>query len=246
VSPRSRRSLQRPTTVHAGNADRPLEVYRFLRDEAAAQFMQFIPIVERENATGANEGTELTPRSVSSEQYGEFLVAIFDEWVTSDVGRVHIQMFEVTLGTYLGAPSTLCIFSRTCGEAVALEHNGDLYSCDHFVEPQHLLGNITETPVVELVASPKQRRFGLDKFSSLPRFCRECDVLSLCYGGCPKDRVATTPDGEPGLNVLCAGFKRFFRHTHLPMLQMAELLQAGRRAADVMRFAEFDDTAPLV
>ncbi|MBK8175855.1 MAG: anaerobic sulfatase maturase [Rhodospirillales bacterium] len=233
-------------TVHAGNAEHPLEVYRFFRDEVGAAFIQFIPIVERDNATGDNEGTALTDRSVTGEQYGAFLVAVFDEWLANDVGRVHVQIIEVTLGTFFGSASTLCIFSPTCGNSVALEHTGDLYSCDHFVEPRYLLGNITSEPMIDMVASPRQRSFGRSKLLSLPRYCRECDVLALCYGGCPKDRMATTPDGEPGLNVLCAGYKRFFRHVHLPMRQIVELRLSGRPASDVMRIQQFDDSAPLV
>lgn len=231
-------------TIHAGSADRPLDVYRFFRDEAGAEFVQFIPIVERDNPIGANEGTALTPRSVDGERFGAFLVAIFDEWASRDVGRVYVQMFEVTLGAYLGAASTLCIFSPTCGASVELEHNGDLYSCDHFVEPRYRLGNILQTPLAELLASPQQRRFGRDKLTSLPGYCRGCEVLALCWGGCPKDRVAVTPDGEPGLNHLCAGYKRFFTHADPVMRRMAALLRAGLPAALVMQ--PFDDTAPLV
>jgi uncharacterized protein len=233
-------------TVHAGNAAHALEVYRFFRDEAQVPFLQFIPIVERDNATGDTVGSALTPRSITAAEYGEFLVEIFDEWVSRDVGSMHVQIFEVTLGTHIGAASTLCIFSPTCGGSVALEHTGDLYSCDHFVEEPHRLGNILQTPIADLVDSPRQRQFGRSKLLSLPRQCRECDVLALCYGGCPKDRTAVTADGEPGLNHLCAGYRRFFRHVDLAMRQMASLRRCGRAPAEIVFLQPEDDSAPLV
>ena len=223
------------TCVSSANVDQPLEVYRFLRDEIGARFIQFIPIVERDNETGFQQGTVLTARSITGKQYGEFLIAIFDEWLRRDVGRVFVQMFDTALGRWLGAPGGLCVFQETCGLALAMEHNGDLYSCDHFVEPDYLLGNIRQTPMAELVGSPKQRKFGLGKRASLPRYCRECPALFACNGGCPKDRTDTTPDGEPGLNHLCTGFKAFFTHIEGPMRQMAELLRHNRPAADIMK-----------
>ncbi len=231
------------TTVHAANADHPLAVYRFLRDEIGAQYMQFIPIVERANATGYQEGDAVTERSVSGAQYGAFLCAIFDEWVRHDVGRVAVQIFDVALAAWSGQRPGLCVHEETCGNALALEHNGDLFSCDHFVEPKHRLGNIQEIPLVELVASEQQRQFGLDKAATLPRQCRACDVRFVCNGGCPKDRVLTTPDGEPGLNYLCAGYLRFFRHIDRPMRLMAAELAAGRPPAGVMRLLRREDEA---
>lgn len=223
------------TTVHAGNAQHPLEVYRFLRDEVGAQFMQFIPIVERDNDTGFQEGEAVTNRSLTGAQYGEFLCAIFDEWVRRDVGRVFVQIFDVALAAWSGQRPGLCIFEETCGNALALEHNGDLFSCDHFVEPRYRLGNIREIPLVDMVASDFQRQFGLDKRDTLPRFCRECDVRFVCNGGCPKDRILDTPDGEPGLNYLCDGFKRFFHHIDRPMQMMAAELRAHRPPANIMQ-----------
>lgn len=222
------------TTVHAANADKPLELYRFLRDEVKTQFIQFIPIVERANETGFQEGNTVTDRSVTAEQYGRFLITIFDEWVRRDVGRVFVQMFDVALGNWLGAPPTLCIFAPTCGNALAIEHTGDLYSCDHFVEPNYLLGNINDMPMIELVASDKQRQFGRDKLETLPRYCRECEVRFACHGGCPKNRFIETPDGEAGLNYLCAGYKAFFNHIDPFMWMMIDLLQQRRLAADIM------------
>lgn len=220
--------------VNAANVEHPLEVYRFLRDEIGAEFMQFIPIVERENTTGFQEGTALTSRSISGEKYGRFLIAIFDEWVQQDVGKVFVQMFDTALGRWLGAPGGLCVFQETCGLALALEHNGDVYSCDHYVEPHYRLGNLLDTPLVELAGSPEQQRFGLEKRESLPRTCRECPVLFACNGGCPKDRTDLTPDGEPGLNHLCTGFKTFFTHVDEPMRMMAKLIKMRRHPAEVM------------
>lgn len=240
-------------TVHAANADHPLEVYRFFRDTLQITYMQFIPIVER--ATGemlplANQGwgerpgavrplyTQnggfVTERSVGAEQFGRFLIAIFDEWVQRDVGTVFVQTFDVALGSWLGQHN-LCIFSPTCGNAVALEHNGDLYCCDHYVEPEYLLGNIRQQPMAKLVASKKLRAFGQHKLDSLPKYCLECDVRFACHGECPRNRFITTPDGEPGLNYLCAGYKLFFKHIGPSMKIMAGLLRQGRWADEIMK-----------
>ncbi|MCB9152909.1 MAG: anaerobic sulfatase maturase [Caldilineae bacterium] len=262
-------------TLHAANADHPVEVYRFFRDDLGAQFIQFIPIIERVEpeqieaalATGATlqagqpvpiapapwsswhdrplytqSGTMVTDRSIRPEQYGHFLNAVFDEWVRRDVGTVYVQLFDVTLGAYVGQYS-LCIHSPTCGLALALEHNGDLYSCDHFVEPDYLLGNIREQHMIELVASPQQVRFGQDKMDTLPGYCRTCDVRFACHGGCPKDRFISTPDGEPGLNYLCAGYKLFFHHVDGPMRTMADLLRQGRYADEIMAMQAQQDAA---
>ncbi|MCB0257666.1 MAG: SPASM domain-containing protein, partial [Anaerolineae bacterium] len=187
-------------------------------------------------------GTMVTDRSIRPEQYGHFLNAVFDEWVRRDVGTVYVQLFDVTLGAYDGQYS-LCIHSPTCGLALALEHNGDLYSCDHFVEPDYLLGNIREQHMIELVASPQQVRFGQDKMDTLPGYCRTCDVRFACHGGCPKDRFISTPDGEPGLNYLCAGYKLFFHHVDGPMRTMADLLRQGRYADEIMAMQAQQDAA---
>lgn len=232
-------------TVHAKNADHPLEVYRFFRDDLGTRHIQFIPIVERVNSDGRTrfqEGSTVTDRSVTAEQWGRFLTTIFDEWVRRDVGTVFVQMFDAALASWVGAPPSLCIFSETCGDAVALEHTGDLYSCDHFVEPKHLLGNIAETPLAELVASPQQRAFGAAKRDTLPRYCRECPVRFACHGECPKNRFILTPDGEPGLNYLCAGYKGFFTHIDKPMRIMADLLRQGRYADEAMGILAADET----
>jgi uncharacterized protein len=170
---------------------------------------------------------------VGARQFGRFLTTIFDEWVHRDVGKVFVQTFDAALGSWLGLHS-LCIFSPTCGEALALEHNGDLYSCDHYVEPDYRLGNIRDTPLLEMVASEKQRKFGRDKLDTLPDYCRKCDVLFACNGECPRNRFIETPDGEPGLNYLCEGYKMFFRHITPEMTTMASLLRQNRYADEIM------------
>jgi len=218
-------------TIHAANADHPLKFYRFFRDELRAQYLQLIPIViPHPNSTNS----PVTEHSVRPEQYGRFLIGIFDEWVRRDVGRMFVQFFDGVLASYLRGYSTLCVLQPTCGEGMALEHNGDLYSCDHFVDPPHLLGNLLSTPLVEMVASEQQRAFGRAKSDMLPRYCRECEFLFTCHGECPKNRLLATPEGEPGLNYLCAGLKAFFRHTEQPMRMMAELLRRGQDADNVM------------
>jgi uncharacterized protein len=221
-------------TVNAVNSRRPLEVYRFFRDELKARFIQFIPIVEKRGDAGSREGLPVTDRSVRPDLYGRFLIDIFDEWVRRDVGAMFVQFIDGVLASYLRGTSTLCVLQPSCGLGVALEHNGDVYSCDHFVDPRYLLGNISETPLGELVSSEKQKQFGAAKSASLPRHCRECRFLFTCHGECPKNRLLETPDGEPGLNWLCEGLKAFFAHTEKPMRIMADLLRSGRNADEIM------------
>lgn len=221
-------------TVHQANADHPVEVYRFFRDAVGAQFVQFIPIVQRDNETGYQEGTVLTAHSVTAQQYGDFLIGVFDEWVRRDVGQVYVEIFDVALAAWMGQRPGLCIFEPTCSLGLAMEHNGDLYACDHFVEPRYRLGNIVETPLVELVASEAQRKFGQDKRDTLPQQCRDCEVRFICNGGCPKNRIAVTADGKPELNHLCAGYKAFFTHIDRPMRMMVEELRQHRAPANVM------------
>lgn len=223
-------------TVHAANAPHPLAVYRFLRDEVGAQHLQFIPIVERDEA-----GDRVTERSVTGRAYGEFLIAIFDEWVRQDVGRIYVQIFEEALAAWAGYQPSLCIFQERCGGALALEHNGDLYACDHYVEPGFRLGNIIDVPLATLASSPQQQRFGAAKQETLPRYCLDCDVRFICNGGCPKERFIQTPDGEPGLNYLCEGYRAFFRHIDSPMRLMARELQARRSPANVMRLLALEE-----
>ena len=228
-------------TVNRKNADHPLKVYRFFRDELGAHYIQFIPIVERDNESGFQEGNRVTDRSVRPDQWGRFLMEIFDEWVKKDVGRTFVLNFDGALAGWLGRAGTVCIFGPTCGLGLALEHNGDLYSCDHFVEPDYYLGNILKTPMIDLVASEKQRKFGQDKKDTLPRYCRECEVRSICNGECPKNRFIETTDGEPGLNYLCSGYKAFFQHADKPMRIMADLIRRGRPAEEVMGILEMEE-----
>ncbi|MGD0741066.1 MAG: anaerobic sulfatase maturase, partial [Terracidiphilus sp.] len=226
------------TTVHRANADSPLEVYRFLRDNGSG-YMQFIPIVERIAHQVTDEGLRLispdfagaakvAPWSVEPRQFGRFLCTIFDEWVRRDVGRTFVQLFDVSLETWSGMEASLCIFRKQCGAALAIEHSGDLYSCDHFVYPENRLGNIMESAMAALAGSEQQQKFGEAKESTLPRYCRECDVRFACNGECPKHRFLTTPDGEPGLNYLCAGYKMFFHHVDPAMRFMVAELAAQR------------------
>jgi uncharacterized protein len=239
------------TVVHRKNSYFPLEVYRFLK-EIGSRFMQFIPIVERLAAVSDPHGlvlvapahevkAKVSPWSVEALQFGKFLSAIFDEWVRQDVGRYFVQAFDVALESWLGAEQSLCVFHKTCGKALVLEHNGDLYSCDHFVYPENKLGNILEQPLQTLVNSPEQRKFGLDKQDTLPRYCRECEVRFACNGECPKHRFIRTPHGEPGLNYLCAGYKVFFKHIDPHMRFMAEELRRKRPPANVMEWTRLQD-----
>jgi uncharacterized protein len=238
------------TTLHAANASRGAEVYSFLRDECGARFIQFIPIIERvpeaeldgttpwsswrDRPLYVQQGTVVTGRSISGEQYGRFLIDVFEEWVRRDVGEVYVQMFDVALANWFGEPPGLCVHSETCGLALALEHNGDLYSCDHFVEPDYNLGNISETPMIELIASQRQQDFGQAKLETLPKQCLDCDVRFACHGGCPKDRFIDTADGEPGLNYLCEGYLSFFHHIDRPMRTMCELLAQSRAPSEIV------------
>jgi uncharacterized protein len=241
-------------TVNAANQHHGRRVYAFFRDELGADWIQFIPIVERateDTVPLANlgwsdlsgqarilytqTGTVVTNRSVGGRQYGQFLIDVFEEWVRRDVGMVFVQMFDVTLDAYFGR-YTLCIHAPTCGLGPALEHNGDMYACDHYVEPDYFLGNIHQTHMLDLVASPKQRKFGQDKLDTLTSQCENCEFRPLCNGGCPKDRFADSRDGEAGHNYLCAGLELFYRHTRPAMEKMVALLREGRPAAHVMEW----------
>ena len=239
-------------TVNAANQHHGRAVYRFFRDELGAKWIQFIPIVERateQTISIANKGWSevpgqkrllytqtgnlVTERTVGPEQYGSFLIDVFEEWVRRDVGQVFVQLFDVTLEAFFGR-HMLCIHAPTCGYGPALEHNGDLYSCDHFVEPKHLLGNIHKTHMLTMVASPEQRKFGQAKRDSLTRQCQDCKVRNWCNGGCPKDRFVLSKDGEPGQNYLCAGLEKFFMHTGPTFNVMAQLYKQGHPPAEVM------------
>ena len=234
------------TTVHAANAEAPLEVYRFLRDDAGARFVQLIPIVERADPSGFQVGTALTERSVSEEAYGRFMLALFDEWVRRDVGIVFVQAFDELLGKHLGMRGGLCVHQSTCGAALALEHTGDVYSCDHFVQPDHRLGNLTELPLAALVDDPRQRAFGAAKRDTLTAQCRRCSVLAFCHGGCPKDRVGVSIDGESGQHHLCDGYFAFFSRTKPAMLWMADALRRGQPPAGIMAAVRSGALQPLL
>ena len=243
-------------TIHAANADHGREVYRFFRDQLQARYMQLIPIVERgtsstlaaanrgwDGRSGADrplykqEGALVTRRSVRPEQFGSFLSAVFEEWVKRDVGRVFVTTFDIALGSWLGQHNA-CIVAPKCGRSLVLEHNGDVYSCDHYVEPDYLIGNIRDAHLSTLVSSEKQRRFGNAKYDTLPVYCKKCPVLFACYGECPRNRFINAPDGESGLNYLCAGYRAFFIHIAKPMTVMARLIQLGRSAEEIMGMPE--------
>ena len=235
------------TVVSRTNVSSPLEVYDFLR-ESGSGYIQFIPLVERLPTPSAavagldfaeppepdQQESAVTDWSVPAEAYGDFLTTIFDAWVRRDVGRVFVQMFDVSLGIWSGHGPGLCLFLPDCGEAIAIEHNGDVYSCDHFVYPKYQIGNIMNTSLATMVNSVQQREFGEAKSAQLPKFCRDCDVRFACHGECPKHRFMKTPEGEPGLNYLCAGYKKFFRHIDPNMRRMTELLKSRRAPAHIM------------
>ncbi len=185
-------------------------------------------------AQGEDPIYSVTPWSVESEQYGKFLCAIFDEWVRHDVGTTFVQLFDTALGNWMGLGSSLCVFAEKCGAALAIEHNGDLYSCDHYVYPRYKLGNVMNQSLGAMVDSPSQRKFGNDKSNTLPKYCRQCEVRFACNGECPKHRFIQTPDGESGLNYLCAAYKKFFNHIDPHMKTMEKLLRSHREAAEIM------------
>lgn len=225
------------------NADYPLDFYNFFK-EIECKYIQFTPIVERifnhkdgrHLASPVNKGNvPLADFSVSPEQWGEFLCTLFDEWVKKDVGEYFIQIFDSTLANWVGEQPGVCTMARTCGHAGVMEYNGDVYSCDHFVFPEYKLGNIRTHTLVEMMYSERQEKFGQAKYNSLPRQCKECEFLFACNGECPKNRFAVTADGEPGLNYLCSGYKRFFRHVAPYMEFMKKELEAGRPPANVMK-----------
>lgn len=215
----------------------PGEFYRFFKS-VGCRYIQFTPIVERRRPDGRlctlGEEGELTPHSVTPEQWGEFLCRLYDEWVRDDVGRVFVQIFDATLAGWVGAMPGLCSMAPFCGHAGVIEHNGDVYSCDHFVFPAYRLGNIHDTSIIDMMYSPAQIAFGRAKRDSLPRQCRECRFTRICNGECPKNRFTVTPDGEPGLNWLCEGYRRFFTHVSVDMDFMAAQLRAGLPPADIM------------
>lgn len=238
--------------VNDRNGDCPVEVYRYLRD-LGVRFIQFIPIVERTDRQGrlapppqpGDEDFSVAPWSVSPEQYGRFLCKVFDEWLRRDVGKVSVQFFDLQVGIWAGEPASLCVFAETCGAGLALEHNGDLYACDHYVYPDYRLGNIAQAPIETLAALPQQRQFGLDKKARLPAACRRCEWRFACHGGCPKHRFLPTEADDPErLNYFCRSNRMFFQHAAPHLQLMARLIRQGQPAARIMEMLEKPKTPP--
>lgn len=233
--------------VNDYNVDYPLEFYNFFK-EIGCQYVQFTPIVERirkgpsllklATAKDASEEVELAPYSVPAEKWGNFLCAIFDEWVKQDVGRMFIQIFDSTLANWVGEQPGVCTMAKTCGHAGAMEFNGDVYSCDHYVFPEYRLGNINSKSLTSMMYSEEQQKFGNDKFDTLPQQCRECPVLFACYGECPKNRFIKDKYGNEGLNYLCQGYYQFFTHVMPYMDFMKQELMAQRPPANVMKWVK--------
>lgn len=221
------------------NVEKPLEFYRYFRDELGCRFLQFTPIVERRDKDGLlmpgmKEGGELTKTSILSKQWGVFLCEIFDEWVRHDVGEMFVQLFDATLANWCGVPPGICSLAPVCGHSAAMEYNGDLYSCDHFVFPDYKLGNINSNSITSMMYGERQRMFGLAKRATLPRQCKECQYLFACNGECPKNRFVADEYGDFGLNYLCEGYLMFFRHVAPAMDFMADELRVDRSPANVM------------
>jgi uncharacterized protein len=238
------------TCVNRYNASRPLDVYRFLRRELGSTYLQFIPIVQTRDfettapqtwdpsrlpvvgspqARPGHPDSAVTDWSVDPDEYGYFLCKVWDEWIRRDLGKVLVNFCETLVAQHMGQPSQLCIYSEICGKGVAVEHDGSVYACDHYVYPEYRRGNLRTRTLGDMVFDPAQVRFGYAKSESLPRYCKECAFLSDCWGECPRNRLVRTPDGEPGLNYLCPGLKRFFAHA----TPAAEKIAAQLRAAPV-------------
>jgi uncharacterized protein len=242
------------TVVNRENAHHALDVYHFLK-EIGSKYLQFLPVVEQQALEPdphglvllkpyARQESKVSPWSVEPLQFGRFLTSIFDEWVRNDVGRVFVQTFDVALESWARIPQSLCVFSPRCGRALAVEHNGDLYSCDHFVYPENRLGNIVERSMQSMLHAPQQKQFGDAKETALVSDCLKCDVRFACNGECPKHRFTTTASGEYGLNYLCAGYKHFFRHIDPYMRFMANELKHDRAPARVMEWIRFLNAQP--
>jgi uncharacterized protein len=195
------------TVVNAQNVNYPLKVYRFLK-QLGSTYMTFLPLVKKDHRSEY----AASQISVPPEAFGIFLTTIFDEWVSSDIGRIKIQIIEEAVRTAFDQEHTLCIFKKSCGGVPVIEYTGDFYSCDHYVDEEHFIGNINEIPLAEMLDSDRQREFGQAKLDTLPEYCLNCEVRDMCNGECPKNRFITTPDGVPGLNYLCKGYKLFFNH----------------------------------
>lgn len=234
------------TVIQRYNSYYPLQVYKYLKD-LGVKYIQFIPIVERRAISDKpeavylvppeyNDKAEVTEWSAEPEQYGNFLIEIFDEWVRKDVGEIYVLTFDIALESWYGIPQNLCIFSEMCGGSLVIEHNGDLYSCDHYVYPEYKLGNIMDKYIVSLAYSAQQTKFGKDKRDKLPKYCLDCNVRFACNGECPKHRFLNTPAGESGLNYFCCGYKKFFNYIDPYMEFMAEELRNKRAPSNVMQW----------
>lgn len=231
--------------VNDYNSEYPVEFYKFFKD-IGAQFIQFTPIVERlrknrsplklATANETSDEAELAHYSISPEKWGNFLCAVFDEWIKEDVGNIYVQIFDSTLANWVGEQPGLCTMAKTCGHAGVMEFNGDVYSCDHFVFPEYYLGNVNVKPLTSMMYSEKQLKFGNDKFDKLPKQCRECDFLFACYGECPKNRFVIDKHGNSGLNYLCQGYYKFFNHVAPYMDFMKHELMSKRPPANVMEW----------
>lgn len=232
--------------VNDYNVDYPIEFYQFFKD-IECRYIQFTPIVERlathQDGTCLTSPVEnendikLAPFSVNADKWGDFLCTVFDEWLKEDVGQYFVQIFDTTLANWVGEQPGVCSLARTCGHAGVMEFNGDVYACDHFVFPEYKLGNIYHQTITEMMYSEKQLKFGADKYDKLPKQCKDCEFLFACYGECPKNRFIQTVDGEPGLNYLCRGYKKFFEHVAPYMDFMKKELLAQRPPANVMEWA---------
>ena len=232
------------------------ETYRFLKSIGSV-FLQFLPIVERKATNQAEnllslvandyqKPAEVTNWSVNGKDFGKFLATIFDEWVRRDVGRYYVQIFDATLANYVGEMPGICVFAETCGDALVMEHNGDIFSCDHYVYPEYYMGNILEKPMIDLVKSQRQFDFGIDKRNKLPRYCLQCEVRYACQGECPKHRFLKTPDGKPGLNYLCEGYRMFFHHVEPFMEFMAKELKNKRAPANIMNYMKNGQISQMI
>ena len=230
-------------TVNARSEERGVEVYKFLT--SINPYIQFLPVVEYVKMRAGKrplivspdeEDAVPAPWSVSAKGYGKFMCDVFDEWVKYDVGKNFVQLFDVTLGNWCGVPPSLCAFAEVCGDGLVVEHNGDVYSCDHFVYPEYRLGNIATDELSAMYRSREQQDFGRDKRDALPLECKRCNYYFLCRGECPKHRFEYAKNGEPYMNVLCEGYKMFFRHTDPYMRYMKTLIEKGEPASKVMEW----------
>lgn len=240
------------TCVNSETVKHPVKIYKFLKS-IGSKYLQFIPIVERQtdviasklgldhepppdpaNPPESKEPPKMAPEAVPADAYGDFLCKIYNEWIKRDVGKVFVQLFDCALGRWLNMPASLCYFSETCGRGFAMEHDGEVYLCDHYVYPEHRLGNLMNESLGELADSQRAVDFGNAKRDTLPRYCQTCDVRFACNGECPKHRFTWTPDGEWGLNYLCPSYKQFFRHIKPSMDIMANLIRNRRHPSEVM------------